>query len=398
MADLTASGPCPYLGRCDDPDNYYGFASEGNCCHSGTRPFPVEPSYQVDNCLRNDWPECSHYRESLAGVSSENPILANARRVTSQAATAWGSVVVAVVVVSILIGVWLLAFRPKDLSEAGAIAAGESTAITHEATSDLGTVTAQAATQTPTQTPTPSASPTTAPSRTPVPTAAPTTTQTPTRTPSATLTAAPTSTPSATSSPTSSMMPSPTTVVPRPTRYPTRTPTPLPVPELLSPEDGQGFLANDEIVLRWQPVGDLPMDAYYVVTVAYSRLGDTWYDETPWIQDTRWLLSEHDYLLDLSDNGKFFWSVQVMRQTDVDAEGKPRGIAISPSSDSWSLTWRKVESTSPPLPTLPPPPTRTPVPPPPTPTPLPPTPTTPPTPTPPPPTPTTPPTPTPPPP
>ena len=130
----------------------------------------------------------------------------------------------------------------------------------------------------------------------------------------------------------------------------------MPAPELLSPEDGQVFSANDEIVLRWDSVGILPENVYYVITVTYSRFGETWKDETPWTKEISWALSDHDYLVDLSDDGLFQWSVQIMRQTGVNAEGKPTGIAISPSSETWSLTWQgSGGSPSPPTPVPPPP-------------------------------------------
>ncbi len=54
-------------------------------------------------------------------------------------------------------------------------------------------------------------------------------------------------------------------------------------------------------------------------------------------QDTSWRLNEHDYLLDLSDDGQFHWSVQVMRQTGVDADGKPIGEPLSGRSDERTL-------------------------------------------------------------
>jgi hypothetical protein len=112
---------------------------------------------------------------------------------------------------------------------------------------------------------------------------------------------------------------------------------------LSSPVDGQVFSANDAVILQWEPVGVLPEGVYYVTTVAYSHLGDTWYDETPWIQATSWTLSEHRYLLDLSDDGEYRWSVQVMRQTGVDDDGRPIGVARSPTSDVRMFFWRPAE-------------------------------------------------------
>jgi hypothetical protein len=114
----------------------------------------------------------------------------------------------------------------------------------------------------------------------------------------------------------------------------------LPAPGLAAPADGQVFAHSDDIVLEWQSVGQLPADAYYVVTLAYSHHGDTWYDETPWIKNTWWVMSEHRYLLDLSDDGLFRWSVQIKRQTGVDNQGAPIGLPSSPMSKERTLTWR----------------------------------------------------------
>jgi len=116
---------------------------------------------------------------------------------------------------------------------------------------------------------------------------------------------------------------------------------------LLSPVDGQTFSEKDVIVLKWESVGVLPEDAYYVITVTYSRLGDTWHDDTPWIQDTSWTISDHDYLVDLSDDGQFQWSVQVMQQTGLDEDGKPIGVVLSASSETWTLIWRVAPSGGP---------------------------------------------------
>jgi hypothetical protein len=115
----------------------------------------------------------------------------------------------------------------------------------------------------------------------------------------------------------------------------------------LAPPDGQKFPGDAEIVLSWQSVGQLPANVYYVITVAYSHFEETWYDETPWTKNTSWTLSEHRYLLDLSDDGQFRWSVQVMRQ--------PAGIAVSPMSEVRTLIWR-TEGGGPSKPPTPPPP------------------------------------------
>lgn len=113
-----------------------------------------------------------------------------------------------------------------------------------------------------------------------------------------------------------------------------------PSPILVYPDDGQFFWWWDVVQLQWQPVGTLPPDVYYVPTLTYSHYGETWTDETPWTKDTSWIMSEHGYLLSLSDDDIYHWSVQVMRQTGVDASGRPVGYALSPMSAVRMLTWR----------------------------------------------------------
>jgi len=146
--------------------------------------------------------------------------------------------------------------------------------------------------------------------------------------------------PTSTTAPTPSPMPSP-----RPT--PTRTPRPSappaqsPAPSLRAPADGSVFSENDEITLSWSPVGPLSAEVYFEITVAYLHRGETWYDEAPWTKETRWTLSDHAYLLDLSDDGEFRWSVRVMQKTGVDTKERPVGDPLSPMSDEWTLIWRR---------------------------------------------------------
>lgn len=109
---------------------------------------------------------------------------------------------------------------------------------------------------------------------------------------------------------------------------------------LTSPTNGQVFSGQDTITLRWQPVGELAPNEYYVPTVAYTHLGETWYDETPWSKETAWTLSDHRYLLDLSDDGQFRWGVRVIARTGINDEGRPEGLAASPLSEVWTLVWK----------------------------------------------------------
>lgn len=133
---------------------------------------------------------------------------------------------------------------------------------------------------------------------------------------------------------------------------------------LLHPLHGQAHGEDAEIVLTWDFSAELPPSAYYVVSVAYSHLQETWYDEIPWTREKSWVLTQHKYLLDLCDDGWFWWSVQVFHQTGVDADSNPVGVAISSLSEVRSVRWVRAEpgsmpgpGTAPAQPTTPKPPT-----------------------------------------
>jgi len=191
-------------------------------------------------------------------------------------------------------------------------------------------------TLTPTWTPSPTATETSAPSVTPTEAATATETATPTATPTATL--VPTRVPTA-----------------RPTAIPSA--TPFPAPTLVAPAEGQYFGSGSPVLLQWTSVGPLPADAYYVISLAYPHGQETWYDETPWLKETSWLVNEHEYLLDLSNDGSFRWSVQVMRQTGEDDRGRPVGVPLGPLSEERSFNWmRSSGGGGEPEPTPPPPP------------------------------------------
>lgn len=207
------------------------------------------------------------------------------------------------------------------------------------------------ATARPTSTAPASATPTREPPATPTPaptdTATPAPTAPPTLAPTATPTSSRTATATATARPAATALPSPTDGPTQPRLAPataTATSTLLPAPVLMGPPDRQEFPHDAEIVLAWQPVGVLSPEAYYVLRVGYTHLGDTWFDEVPWTRDTSWTLSAHRYLLDLSDDGQFWWSVQVMGLAGTDGSGEPAGVPLSARSEERVLIWRRASS------------------------------------------------------
>lgn len=167
--------------------------------------------------------------------------------------------------------------------------------------------------------------------------AMPTATDTPTAAPARTVTIAPTMTP--TRAPTQTPTARPPTLTPRP---PTATPTPpsRPAPTLREPPDGSGFSGREaQIILRWDSVGQLAEDEYYVVVILFSHGPDIWRDEH-WVKETS--LQVPAYLPDISSGDRYEWNVTVMRQTGTKPNGMKEGVAVGPASASRSFTWRVV--------------------------------------------------------
>ena len=399
----VATGACPCLGRCNDPETYYSFPSFDNCCHTEAEPFPIEPSYQADTCLAKDWPACPRYKAAQEGVGSQRTAVVGwQQRIKALHLPVWALAGI-VAGVGLVLGVLLLILLPKDSTSDTITPTAGLVSVTSGVTAT--TIAAQSATPTATFTATPSPSPTATATWTPTSTPTPT----PTRTAKSTRTPSPTPTATATpiiyvikkgdtllaialqygvtvaalqqingiadprdlqvgqvliiptgakeGGPTEIPRPTPTTspLSPLPSASPAITSTPFPAPTLLGPADGQVFPTDAQIALNWQSVGSLPPDVYYVVTVAYTHNGGTWYDDKVWTQETNWILTEHDYLLELSDDGRFQWSVQVMQQTGTDETGRPIGIPRSPKSKVRTVIWTRPTAPGPGTPTPPPP-------------------------------------------
>jgi hypothetical protein len=368
---------CPFLGMWDDPRIPYDFATPANCCHSTKRPHSIEASYQTSTCLSTDWTECPRYKAATGPGAGQHNEVAAGRAAARRWPPVWELLGAAILGALVLAWLYLL----THLGEAGGAVLSPTLASTERTQ-----VLASDSRSSPTASQTPSITPTTRttatatpepptdtaiaplPMDTPVPPTDMATLRPPTDTPVAptdTATAppptdtlvAPTDTPTRrpptdtpvppTESPlppTNTLAPTPSSTPvpsPRPTRPPaTPTDVTFPAPILLAPLNRYVFSEEDEIALAWLPVGSLPADVFYVPTVSYSHQGATWTDETPWTQNTRWTFSEHRYLLDLSDDGLFYWTVQVMRKTGEDENGRPVGRPVSPMSEERFFGWK----------------------------------------------------------
>jgi len=343
--ELIPGEHCRFLGACDDPEMHYGFPTSANCCHTEKRPHSIKLSYQASTCMGNDWNECERYRAATGQHAARPTEVSAVGMQAKRRLPMWAIFGIVAAGALVFVGLYLV------LSRIGG--GGGPMSSPSPASIQSTQILASKPTSTPTTSPTPSHAPTDTATATDTP-EPPTDTATPlppTDTPLLPTATATTMPPTATPvPPTDSPVPPTNTPVPTPNRTavpspsPTRppaTPTdiPFPAPALLAPLDGQVFFKEDQIVLEWQPVGPLPADVFYVPIVAYSHQGATWTDETPWTQNTRWTLSDHGYLFDLSDDGLFNWTVQVMRKTGEDGEGGPVGRPVGPVSEERTFRW-----------------------------------------------------------
>jgi hypothetical protein len=341
---------CPFLGVCDDPTIHYGFSTPENCCYSTERPHSIEAPYQASTCLSTEWTECPRYTAATDPEAAQHSEIAAVRAPARPRLSVWTFLGAATVGALVLAGLYLILTRTGE--GGGVVPSPTSTPM--ESTQVLALERPSSPTASPTWSSTPTATATAAPptdtATAPLPTdtpVAPTDTATPRPTADTPVAATDTATPRPPTDtpvpPTNTLAPTPSSTLvpsPRPTRAPA-TPTDVlfATPSLLTPLDGHVFYESEEIVLAWLPVGALPANVFYVPTVSYTHQGATWTDETPWTQNTRWTLSEHRYLLDLSDDGLFYWGVQVMRKTGDDENGRPVGRPVSPMSEERSFGW-----------------------------------------------------------
>lgn len=126
-----------------------------------------------------------------------------------------------------------------------------------------------------------------------------------------------------------------------PTAGPTPTPTtppPYPPANLLLPQDGSAFTAaNETVTLQWAAVGTLRANEVYMVIIedltagAGKRMVD-------YVTDTRYIIPSSFRPTDTMPH-IIRWSIQPMRQTGTDAEGKPIWQSAGALSNTMVFSW-----------------------------------------------------------
>ncbi len=133
------------------------------------------------------------------------------------------------------------------------------------------------------------------------------------------------------------------TPTPVPTSTPRPTPTftpgpPYPVPSLLAPAEGAEFHGDQPVLLNWASVGILAEDEWYVVRLRYmaeepSQMPSVWTKATSWRVPASLRPGEE------AESHLFHWSVTVVLETEVRADGSWEGLALSPMSTTRSFYW-----------------------------------------------------------
>ncbi len=132
----------------------------------------------------------------------------------------------------------------------------------------------------------------------------------------------------------------------------TVTPTPAPPkqkPELLLPNDGQGFtLENDLVTLQWASVGTLLENEFYQVTVIDVTDGN----KEPLVievSDTKFTVPT-DYRPTDSTVHIYRWWVMPVAKIGVNSDGSPIYISGGPISDNRDFSWTGSGSVPTPIP------------------------------------------------
>lgn len=130
--------------------------------------------------------------------------------------------------------------------------------------------------------------------------------------------------------------PTPTPVPAPPTSTPTPTPG-FPAPVLLEPEDGEEFEGGTTIWLRWESVGPLAEDEWYVVSVRYPRNGVMQY-EGEGVKETSWKVPSEYYNKSDPPDYIYYWDVVVAQKITV--EGTTEMEDVGPKSETRTFYWR----------------------------------------------------------
>lgn len=120
----------------------------------------------------------------------------------------------------------------------------------------------------------------------------------------------------------------------------TFTPSPAPTyqaPNLVQPQKGAYFSANDEIVLQWIAPSELRNNEYYLITIVDTTAGGSLVLEDV-VKDTRYMVPETAH----PDDNKphiFAWQISVVAFIGEDDQGNPIYRNSSLDSETYYFAW-----------------------------------------------------------
>jgi len=108
---------------------------------------------------------------------------------------------------------------------------------------------------------------------------------------------------------------------------------------LTDPEDGAQFTSGQEVVLKWEPAGELAEDEWYAVRINWLQNDERAYGGTN-TKDTFWVIPTEQYygLADQGTGRVYEWQVFVEKVT-TNAAGEKTGEPVSIPSKTRTFFW-----------------------------------------------------------
>ena len=126
---------------------------------------------------------------------------------------------------------------------------------------------------------------------------------------------------------------------------PAPTPTIRPVriiygkPQLMTPQDDTIFSGEfSEVILEWEPVGNLAPDEYYDLTIMHLFADEPQYSGSMRTRETRVQLEGASVGVGEAGNDRFYWWVTVRKDNSAPASDR-LDLPLSPRSDAGTFIW-----------------------------------------------------------
>jgi tetratricopeptide (TPR) repeat protein len=110
-------------------------------------------------------------------------------------------------------------------------------------------------------------------------------------------------------------------------------------PQLIAPADDSIFAGEfAEVILEWEPVGDLAEDEYYDLTIMHLFADQPKYDGSRRTQDTKVQIGR-DIGVGEAGGDRFYWWVTVRKDNTSSLASNNLDLPLSPRSDAGTFVW-----------------------------------------------------------